>query len=678
VSEDQAGWLRLSRSCNNACRFCNEVESLDGRPLDVVALVRAVRHHARSGCGRLTLSGGEPTASPHLLTVLEAAQKLRLGTTLVTNGRSLGSRSRLQLLHEAGLDELHVSLHGATAATHDGLVGATGAFDQVQRTLRAAREAALFPLHVRTVVTAENLDELPALATLLGSHGVRSWQLREVEDAGRAHADALRSPPPAAVLAGLDALLPECARLGLPLELHGFESLRGVDAEEPSRPPPVLTASLLSLLRRGIRPASVQRGVRLRDPASVLAADDAAARPAREELLSELAALGVVASDRAAPEARPGWQPKRTGARVVVLAPPGRDPIQNRSTLPALASTLAAHGADVVLGSPFQPGLSAVACFRKHAADESPTRPDPMQALAEVERLAELARAELVVVNDFTTALAVLEGGALAADAQLVIGDYHMLTGIEGWLARYAPARDQASEGRWWPDPRVHVHSCFAGYLHLYRNYGIPFAQIDFAEYTLDGAHFPLGPEPASCAHIHSGGNHLRDLATLLSALERTREGALHPIDLYSQEPIDPRAPNLRFRGRVKLLDFYDALARSRFGVVPLEPDPHRAAGVTVVAMAQMAGRPVIATDVPAVRDHVRDGVDGLLVPPRDPAALAEAITRLDGDADLLARLSAGAREARARVSVERWARRLLGDAADASRPGTLQRVWPE
>ena len=54
---------------------------------------------------------------------------------------------------------------------------------------------------------------------------------------------------------------------------------------------------------------------------------------------------------------------------------------------------------------------------------------------------------------------------------------------------------------------------------------------------------------------------------------------------------------------------------------------------------------PLVTTDVPGCREVVRDGVDGLLVPPRDGAALANAIARLHDDPALATRLGLAARE---------------------------------
>jgi glycosyltransferase involved in cell wall biosynthesis len=50
------------------------------------------------------------------------------------------------------------------------------------------------------------------------------------------------------------------------------------------------------------------------------------------------------------------------------------------------------------------------------------------------------------------------------------------------------------------------------------------------------------------------------------------------------------------------------------------------------VVEAMMAGLPVVASDVGSVREAVRDGATGLLVPPNDPGALAAAVGRLLAD----------------------------------------------
>jgi glycosyltransferase involved in cell wall biosynthesis len=52
-----------------------------------------------------------------------------------------------------------------------------------------------------------------------------------------------------------------------------------------------------------------------------------------------------------------------------------------------------------------------------------------------------------------------------------------------------------------------------------------------------------------------------------------------------------------------------------------------------VLIEAASSGRPIVATDVPGVREIVRDGLNGILVEPHQPDALAAAIESLASDA---------------------------------------------
>jgi phosphatidyl-myo-inositol alpha-mannosyltransferase len=68
-----------------------------------------------------------------------------------------------------------------------------------------------------------------------------------------------------------------------------------------------------------------------------------------------------------------------------------------------------------------------------------------------------------------------------------------------------------------------------------------------------------------------------------------------------------------------------------------------------VLVEAMAAGLPVVASSIGGYRDVVRDGVDGLLVPPKDPIALGRAVARILDDGALAERLRAAGR-ARART----------------------------
>ena len=70
------------------------------------------------------------------------------------------------------------------------------------------------------------------------------------------------------------------------------------------------------------------------------------------------------------------------------------------------------------------------------------------------------------------------------------------------------------------------------------------------------------------------------------------------------------------------------------------------AEGVPVVLMEAMAmGIPCVSTTITGIPELIRNEIDGLLVPPADPDALAAAIARLMDDPQLRARIAQSARE---------------------------------
>ena len=73
------------------------------------------------------------------------------------------------------------------------------------------------------------------------------------------------------------------------------------------------------------------------------------------------------------------------------------------------------------------------------------------------------------------------------------------------------------------------------------------------------------------------------------------------------------------------------------------------------VVEAMLAGRPIVATDIPMIRDMIEDQMSGLLVPPQDPESLAAGIVRIARDRTLANNLAQAAEtNARERFNMDR------------------------
>jgi glycosyltransferase involved in cell wall biosynthesis len=80
-----------------------------------------------------------------------------------------------------------------------------------------------------------------------------------------------------------------------------------------------------------------------------------------------------------------------------------------------------------------------------------------------------------------------------------------------------------------------------------------------------------------------------------------------------------------------------------------------------IILQAQAMARPVVATTIGGIPEVVEDGVTGLLVPPRDDAALAEKISAILDDSALADRLRhAGRAQIEARYSLDAMGEQLL------------------
>lgn len=144
----------------------------------------------------------------------------------------------------------------------------------------------------------------------------------------------------------------------------------------------------------------------------------------------------------------------------------------------------------------------------------------------------------------------------------------------------------------------------------------------------------------------------------------------------WFEDELRARLDDPRLTGRVELLGFvhptWPVLADADVVLVPSRVEPF---GNTAVE-AMLAGRPVVASDVQGLAEIVRDGSTGLLVPPGDPSALADAIVLLAEDPALRSRLAAAARaDARLRFSPERYASRVRAELDRVAEPALSSRA---
>lgn len=176
----------------------------------------------------------------------------------------------------------------------------------------------------------------------------------------------------------------------------------------------------------------------------------------------------------------------------------------------------------------------------------------------------------------------------------------------------------------------------------LVDNWGIDRSRTRIAPYALKSDWFSLEPRPVPGRVLFVGsaerrkGIHYLAFASQIAGKDLEFRVAGHVDEQIRSKP---QADRLNFLGRVPRDLIQDEFATADVFVLPTLAE----GSATVVYEAMAAGLPVVTTK--AAGSVIRDGIDGLIVPERDPDALAEAIEWIVGNRELRQSMSEAARE---------------------------------
>jgi glycosyltransferase involved in cell wall biosynthesis len=145
----------------------------------------------------------------------------------------------------------------------------------------------------------------------------------------------------------------------------------------------------------------------------------------------------------------------------------------------------------------------------------------------------------------------------------------------------------------------------------------------------------------------------LRYLLEAFAILQRSRSDLTLTIagdgplmeKIRNQVSILGQEGNVDLLGGVRQRDLPELYRRATLAVFPfvIATDGDQEGFGLVIAEAMGCGCPVIASDLPAIRQSIEPGVTGILAPPGDPEALANALRQCLDDVGLRSRLATSA-----------------------------------
>ncbi|MFO0646039.1 MAG: glycosyltransferase [Polyangiales bacterium] len=165
--------------CTHACPYCDSRQELFDLTRDrIVGLDDWARLFAEAdtlGAEYLDISGGEPSLYKGLAALVWEAKVLGWFVSMNSTGEQV-TPSLLGRLHDAGLDQIIMSMMSLDEATHDRLRGKRGSFAEAVAAIEAMRETPI-RLVLHFILSRHNARELPALVDQAFEWGARAIAL---------------------------------------------------------------------------------------------------------------------------------------------------------------------------------------------------------------------------------------------------------------------------------------------------------------------------------------------------------------------------------------------------------------------------------------------------------------------------------------------------------------------
>ncbi len=165
--ETNRAHIELTLKCNNRCKFCLQGHFPDETHRTLNEIKKDIDNAYNGRVPKIILSGGEPTIHPDYIDIVKYCKTKKFQTIqTISNGRMFSVEEFAKRTKEAGIDEVTLSLHGATAKTHDELVMVKGAFNQLMKAAKNLRKLGI-RVSFDVGIFEENYKELPDIIRLI-------------------------------------------------------------------------------------------------------------------------------------------------------------------------------------------------------------------------------------------------------------------------------------------------------------------------------------------------------------------------------------------------------------------------------------------------------------------------------------------------------------------------------
>ena len=163
--------IEITYRCNHLCTFCYNSPT-GAREMTTPQIFEALRKISDYGVLYTTLTGGEALCHKDFFKIAEEVRRLGMALRVYSNGYLLADRRLVRKLRALDTMEVEISLHGATAESHEALTRIKGSF---AKTIKAIENLTAEGQKVllKTPITRLNQNELFEMKKLANDLGQR-------------------------------------------------------------------------------------------------------------------------------------------------------------------------------------------------------------------------------------------------------------------------------------------------------------------------------------------------------------------------------------------------------------------------------------------------------------------------------------------------------------------------
>lgn len=132
-SNRKAGYLQITRKCNNNCIFCSNPKF--EKEISISEISDIIKEYKALNINEILLTGGEPTTHSQLFKIINLLKNNKINVKIITNGINLEDEDFVKKIDNCNINSIHFSFHSHIEELSEELYGSKNIISKQKKAL---------------------------------------------------------------------------------------------------------------------------------------------------------------------------------------------------------------------------------------------------------------------------------------------------------------------------------------------------------------------------------------------------------------------------------------------------------------------------------------------------------------------------------------------------------------